>query len=608
MSKDQKEQAIPPLPAALPHNLSNVSPRVLGEWLVKSAADGLMDFVDRLLLGGANVNYETDKGYTALIKACRMQRVEIVRKLLAYGANVNGASKNGWTALIEAARVGHAGLVSELIAKGAVIDCTNVMGWIPMIEACRNRHLHVVKLLVSKGSAVDHKDKDNMTPLDHTSRALVELRGFLKSTWRSMHPNEWKEEQALKAARKWPPPRKETPGDMLAGAALRGDLDAVRKLLKEGVDVNATTTNGAYTALIFACRSQQFSIVEELIKAKADVNKKSTAGWTPCIEASRVGNLAILKRIVEAGGDINLTNAFGWHGLIEACRNVNYDVVEWSIENGCLVNHYDLDGECAMDHTTHPWIRGLLQGGPRNVLKKELRATKQMWNSGDNDWEKLNDDQKEDRKQQRETRILNCIRTLIDKESPETIDETRQALFEVIVQELDPLLIAPVLRLPGFVHAVKTSKVNIVRAAILLDVPKPNAEAVAKRAKRIEELKDGDPSVRRTERTNWPVLQVIDILLKELFKDSEEEERDNFINNVDSLTGRSAAIECGLKFAGAAVGATNDPIKSAAEGLPHACHYLFDVIDFLLSLAPNQKEWTVEATLSFTTSSPRSLP
>lgn len=308
---------------------------MLGELLVQSATAGHAEEVDRLLLAGADVSYRTSKGFTALIKACRMQRVEVVRKLIANDADVNAASNNGWTALIEACRVGHAGLAEELIDKGAEIDCTNVMGWTPMIEACRNRHLHVVKMLIRRGSNVDHRDKDNMSALDHTSRALTEIRDFLKKVWREKHPEDWKEEHRLRSSNQWPPVRDITIGDQLAAAALKGDIELADELIKGGADPNSVTSNGAYTPLIFACRSQKYDMCKFLLEHGADVNKQSTAGWTPCIEASRVGNLAIVKLLVEQhGADINLPNAFGWHGLIEACRNVNYDVVEWSLDHG----------------------------------------------------------------------------------------------------------------------------------------------------------------------------------------------------------------------------------------------------------------------------------
>ena len=98
--------------------------------MLKAATDGDRDEVESLLLQGANVNYTNEvrplvlriqdgnswmlaclnvfvvlcfnisfhvavvqKGYSSLIRACRMQRVEVVRQLLKYNPDVNLASK-----------------------------------------------------------------------------------------------------------------------------------------------------------------------------------------------------------------------------------------------------------------------------------------------------------------------------------------------------------------------------------------------------------------------------------------------------------------------------------------------------------------------------------
>ncbi len=100
----------------------------LSEMFVEAAKQGDARKVEELLLQGVDVNYQekvcaarvadarcshADDGartrcgeqkgaYTALIKACRMQRMEVIRILLANGAAVNKASNNGWTAFIEA--------------------------------------------------------------------------------------------------------------------------------------------------------------------------------------------------------------------------------------------------------------------------------------------------------------------------------------------------------------------------------------------------------------------------------------------------------------------------------------------------------------------------
>src|SRR5258708_14919379 len=64
-------------------------------------------------------------------------------------------------------------------------------------------------------------------------------------------------------------------------AAGRGDAATVRRLLAEGVEVNAKTRYGA-TALFFACDKARLEVVSLLLEKGADPNVKDTFyGATP---------------------------------------------------------------------------------------------------------------------------------------------------------------------------------------------------------------------------------------------------------------------------------------------------------------------------------------
>lgn len=102
---------------------SLVDSRKLGEALLVAAQAGDLKKVKKLLVQGVDVNYAGKKGaYTALIKACRMQRVDVAKTLLDMGADASKASRNGWTALIEAARTGHGELTQLLINEGCDLN------------------------------------------------------------------------------------------------------------------------------------------------------------------------------------------------------------------------------------------------------------------------------------------------------------------------------------------------------------------------------------------------------------------------------------------------------------------------------------------------------
>eukprot|EP00039_Didymoeca_costata_P013328 m.200719 g.200719 ORF g.200719 m.200719 type:complete len:122 (+) comp15740_c0_seq6:121-486(+) len=95
----------------------------------------------------------------------------------------------------------------------------------------------------------------------------------------------------------------------LLRAAKAGNIDAVRKLIKEGADVNIKDFFG-WAPLHEA---EEADITKLLVKAKADINAlgptdKGEHGNTPLQEASMAGNHAIAQVLLEANADINRRN------------------------------------------------------------------------------------------------------------------------------------------------------------------------------------------------------------------------------------------------------------------------------------------------------------
>eukprot|EP00039_Didymoeca_costata_P013326 m.200791 g.200791 ORF g.200791 m.200791 type:complete len:546 (+) comp15740_c0_seq15:121-1758(+) len=115
----------------------------------------------------------------------------------------------------------------------------------------------------------------------------------------------------------------------LLRAAKAGNIDAVRKLIKEGADVNIkdffgwaplheaeeADVAGPKSILVYIL-SLYLQITKLLVKAKADINAlgptdKGEHGNTPLQEASMAGNHAIAQVLLEANADINRRNNQG---------------------------------------------------------------------------------------------------------------------------------------------------------------------------------------------------------------------------------------------------------------------------------------------------------
>src|SRR5690349_13515538 len=90
----------------------------------------------------------------------------------------------------------------------------------------------------------------------------------------------------------------------IADAAMRGDRDAVRALLKQGADVGAAHGDGM-TPLHWAADRGDAAMAEMLIYAGANVAAVTRIGhYTPLHLASRAGSAPVVAALLKAGADV----------------------------------------------------------------------------------------------------------------------------------------------------------------------------------------------------------------------------------------------------------------------------------------------------------------
>jgi ankyrin repeat protein len=130
--------------------------------------------------------------------------------------------------------------------------------------------------------------------------------------------------------------------DPLVRAAAAGDGAAIRALLKQGHDVNATGPDGA-TALHWAVRADDLATVDALIRAGAKVGAANALGVQPIYVAAQNGNAAVLQRLLDAKADVNTTDAAGDTLLMAAVRAESIEAVRLLLARGANVNAADPD-------------------------------------------------------------------------------------------------------------------------------------------------------------------------------------------------------------------------------------------------------------------------
>jgi len=544
-----------------------VDPDALGEELLGAANEGDAKRVKKLLVRGADPNFVSKKGaYTALIKAARMQRQECVQVLLANKADPNKASNNGWTALIEACRVGNKDLSTLLLnVPGIQFNYQNKMGWTCLVEAVRNGHLHIIKLLADYEIDFNNIDKDGFSPREHTTSPAI--RELLETIWQqkceAKNIDFSKVKADLKAKQEAIEARIE---DKLVSAVDNGDIKLVEELLDKGVNINCASTNGGYSPLTMACRTDKPEIVRLLLKRGADIRHKARCGWTPMIEACRVGTMRVMKILHEwdkSPDVLELEQDFGWTAIIEACRNAHYRVVEQLVTWGADAAHVDYDGDVPIDHASDPWIMSLL----RDRMKYRGKGARQNI---------LNAYEQAEGKPPAEKQRI--VMAAIRHEEEELArggdmvppaDELHYTILTVILQKMDASVLPIVIKeIPGYSSLI-ASKPEILRDICQMELPD------------LESTKDMPPYLESVER-------LITTIVRSLFNELSEKERViRKVEYVNEMKGTPAVLYVAEKFCSVVLKAASNKVQAtrmAQRGLPWQARWYHHLIMTLLRI------------------------
>lgn len=176
-----------------------------------------------------------------------------------------------------------------------------------MIVAIRNHDREKVVSLLQRGMDVNTADQDGTTLVMHAARmgdkTLLEYLLEKRANVLIKNKN----------------------GDTAINlAALHGQLDCVKLLVKAGAEINPA--GGLWTPLSYAAFSGQRDISAYLIEAGAHIDARAPNGMTSLMLAARNGHLTVVQLLLESHADRSLRSPDGLTAL-DIARNAHQNQI-----------------------------------------------------------------------------------------------------------------------------------------------------------------------------------------------------------------------------------------------------------------------------------------
>jgi len=213
-------------------------------------AGGALDTLSFIIDARAAIEAKDEKGWTAILHACRNNEQKSVELLLAKGASIKAKAADGKTALMLSVMERADALVLYLIKRKAQIEKRDENGWSLLFYACQEARRELVKTLLEKRANAKDKAKDGTTPLMVT--------------------------------------------------ACNGNLRIGQALLKNGATVNSKSAQGM-TALMFALQNGKEAFGTWLLDEDADVSTRNQDGFLAMDIAEKMG-MNLMKNQLDLKG------------------------------------------------------------------------------------------------------------------------------------------------------------------------------------------------------------------------------------------------------------------------------------------------------------------
>lgn len=143
-----------------------------------------------------------------------------------------------------------------------------------------------------------------------------------------------------------------TPEDKLVKAAAKGNLEEVKKLLDEGVDINGTNTGmlaSEETACMVSAKNGHFEVLKYLAEKGADIRKANSGGENSLTYAAKGNQPQIVLYLIDRGIDVNYQERnYGMTAFLHAASFGDVAQMKALIDKGADVKILDKNKSSAL--------------------------------------------------------------------------------------------------------------------------------------------------------------------------------------------------------------------------------------------------------------------